>query len=542
MQTRTSDSIELAVMRVLCKRFKGAFARTCVESLEDPKRYLSLDINPGLYTTSVDFSKDFLLYSLLRKWKGWRTEDNPRDVAIAGWKTCERRNLQTNMRLSKIFQGDEGHPLDFISEVQRKIESVLGSQPLFDKLDSLCRWSGGATFDIRRRDASTANKMFQPLSVTQRCLPHAHRVCNDPIWNECFISGNVEFNVVEGNRCATVAKTAKTDRMIAAEPTANSFLQQGVGRFIRSRLKGFGVDLDDQSINQRLAFQARVDSLSTLDLSSASDTMSLTLVELLTPPAWFEYLCDLRSPKSQLDGKWYVLEKFSSMGNSFTFELESLIFWAISKTVCELKCLTGPVSVYGDDIIIPSQGYDDVVLALSYFGFSVNSEKSYKEGPFFESCGAQYFDLEDVTPAYQKETCRTDLFEIVRFHNRLYRWGLRNGTNLVKDALKCILDYAVSKHKRLPWTPDIEGDFGFITSDLSKYKVDKNGDFRCLVLASQSNLCYAITDKDHLPLYAYKLRMPEYSNITPEGWVGIDLGERRFLCWKRVWRHSVIER
>jgi hypothetical protein len=540
MSTRTSDSIELAVMRVLCKRFKGPIARACIDSLQDAEKYLALELDANSYEVPASFSKDFLLVSLLRKWKGWSTKNSPREVAIASWNSCEMSNFHTNMHLSGISRGESNHPRNFIFEVKRKIQEVIGAYPIYEKLDPLCRWSGGATFDIRRSNASTANKMFQPLTVTPRCLPHAQRVCADPVWNECFKSGNVEFNVVEGNRCVAVPKTAKTDRMIAAEPTANAFLQQGVGRFFRSRLKGFGVDLDDQKVNQDLAFRALVDNLSTLDLSCASDTLSLTLVGLLLPPAWYDYLCDLRSPKSYLDGKWYLLEKFSSMGNAFTFELESLIFWAISKTSCEFMGVPGPVSVYGDDIIVPKGAYDGVTKALTYFGFTVNNSKSFKEGPFFESCGAQFFNLEDVTPAFQKEVCNNDLFELIRFHNRLYRWGVRNDMALVKDALTAIITFAANKHKRLPYTPYIEGDFGFITEDSSKYKRNKHGDFHCLTLSVQQVAYWAVCDSVSLPLYAYKLRQPVYSNILPDGRVGIQLGEARILRWTRVWAHSVI--
>jgi hypothetical protein len=479
-----------------------------------------------------------MLYSFLRKWKGWKGVD-PRAQAIASWTACEDQNSRTNARLGACFRGNEGYPLNFISEVQRKIESVIGSQPLYERLDLLCRWSGGATFDLRR-GSDIADKMSNSLTVTPRAVPHLIRILNsDHVWHEALGAGWTP-TLVDGNRCVTVPKTSKTDRMIAAEPTANAFLQQAVGRFFRFRLKGFGVDLDDQTVNQDLAFRARVDGLSTLDLSSASDTLSYSLVELLLPPAWFEYLCDLRSPKSRLDGKWYLLEKFSSMGNAFTFELESLIFWAITKVVCELGGHIGPVSVYGDDIICPQGAYDDVSAALKWAGFSVNQEKSYHTGSFYESCGRHYFELEDVTPVYQKESVGNDLFELVRLHNRLYRWGKRNGMHLVKDACRLVLDESRSRHKRLPFTPFIEADLGFITDDAHRYKVDRHGDFRCLVIDSCAIIAHRIGNSAQLSFYAYKLRDPAHSNTLPDGNVGLLAGERRFLTTKRIWATQLL--
>jgi hypothetical protein len=336
-----------------------------------------------------------------------------------------------------------------------------------------------------------------------------------------------------------VPKNAKIHRMIAAEPTGNSFLQQGVGRYIRRRLKAFGVDLNDQTINQELAFRCLADEMSTLDLNMASDTVCTNLVLLLLPPAWCDYIFDIRSPYSYLNGAWYRLEKFSSMGNAMTFELESLIFWALCSVVCETR---GPVSVYGDDLIVPRACYEDVVSTLTFFGFKINTEKSYYDGPFFESCGKQYHSLEDVTPAYQKEVVLTDLGQLIRMHNRLYRWGLRNGMHLVKDALHLIVSYTSKHHpklKTLPRTPIIEGDFGFLAdSSSSSLKRDRHGDFNCWILEEYSVVLHGIQQDEVLCAYAYKLRRPSESNLLDNGEFGVWREQKTRLRWRVVWASS----
>jgi len=73
------------------------------------------------------------------------------------------------------------------------------------------------------------------------------------------------------------------------------------------------------------------------------------------------------------------------MGNGFTFPLETLIFWALTRAVCGS---TATVSAYGDDIICPSDRAEDVIAVLTEVGFSVNLEKSFWNGPFRESCGS----------------------------------------------------------------------------------------------------------------------------------------------------------
>jgi hypothetical protein len=145
-------------------------------------------------------------------------------------------------------------------------------------------------------------------------------------------------------------------------------------------------------------------SLATIDLSSASDTVAREVVRFLMPESWYERLDLCRSKVGELDGKWLRYEKFSSMGNGFTFELETLIFWGLA-IACVRSCglETDKVRVYGDDIIVPVDAYDFLVEVLSYCGFTTNSSKSYKSGAFRESCGKDYFNGHEVRPFFQKE-------------------------------------------------------------------------------------------------------------------------------------------
>jgi hypothetical protein len=60
--------------------------------------------------------------------------------------------------------------------------------------------------------------------------------------------------------------------------------------------------------------------------------------------------------------------------------------------------LSFPVYVYGDDIIIDSKFTESVVRGLSQIGLLVNLEKTYRSGPFRESCGGDFHFGMDVTP------------------------------------------------------------------------------------------------------------------------------------------------
>jgi len=93
---------------------------------------------------------------------------------------------------------------------------------------------------------------------------------------------------------------------------------------MKKRLGLFGVNLRDQSVNQRYALLGSIDgSLATIDLSSASDTVSYALVMSLLPSGWFDLLDLFRSECVEVPGGVIELEKFSSMGNAYTFELRA---------------------------------------------------------------------------------------------------------------------------------------------------------------------------------------------------------------------------
>jgi hypothetical protein len=204
------------------------------------------------------------------------------------------------------------------------------------------------------------------------------------------------------------------------------YVQKGIGSVIRSRLKRVLVDLDDQTINQKLAHEASITGqYASIDLSSASDTISLKLVELLLPHDWFEAIKQSRSPRGIMpDGKLITYQKVSSMGNGFTFELESLIFWAICSSVISLlRPASRRLAVYGDDLLVSVEISSTVLWLLSYLGFTPNQKKTFVKGPFRESCGKHYFLGIDVTPFYiRKDIESSD--RLISIANRIRSWSV----------------------------------------------------------------------------------------------------------------------
>ena len=401
-----------------------------------------MEIPIGDYLSADAFKLDYLVVSFLSKWKGLATGLDLEAEALRKFDTSEESCRETNLR---IRDGRKKGIDPFISAVlftaKRKIASLLGPFSLFC-LDNKFGWGPGATDDIPRRSAFVDTKVGKfPISCTLGARALMRSVIQTDLhWSSCVLGVDVTdvvipyclldnaFDLTEECVIDTVPKNAKTHRVIAKEPRANGFLQKGAGGYIRSRLKRVGVDLDDQVPNQEGASRAFTDGLATLDLKAASDSLSIELVYELLPLEWADALDAIRSRKALLPtGKTITLQKFSSMGNGFTFELESLIFWAISSSVASLLDNGTRVLVYGDDIICSAEIADQVIAALAFAGFQTNRSKSFTSGLFYESCGKHYFGGIDVTPVYQKEDIAA-ASEKIRCGNRLLRVAARFGS------------------------------------------------------------------------------------------------------------------
>jgi hypothetical protein len=206
-------------------------------------------------------------------------------------------------------------------------------------------------------------------------------------------------------------------------------LQLGVHSFIADRLAALGNSITDQERNQewsRLGSMREFgSSLATIDLSQASDSVSTELVRWLLPSDWFSFLDDLRCKTGVVDGEPILYEKFSSMGNGFTFALETLIFWALGKSVASLVDGASVVSVYGDDIIVDDRCAPLLVEVLQFGGMVVNTTKSFLLGPFRESCGADWHCGLRVTPQYiRKASFRcTDVYNLLNRADPMFIWG-----------------------------------------------------------------------------------------------------------------------
>lgn len=351
-----------------------------------------------------------------------------KEKAIAKMLSSEAKNKTTNQRFAELSRNP---PTKFVQAVLHRarqiISDVIGevNYDLFQR----CGFSGGASTSRRRQPGVSATKFEGQGDVTLSAYPYLKAfLATHPNWAG---SEGHKIRVVEGNIVFTVPKNNEIDRAAAKEPDYNMFLQKAVGNHVRSCLRRVGVDLNDQTVNQRLACDGSRDgSLATLDLSAASDSVTTGLIMELFPFPWVELMFALRSPRAILPGskrnEYHEWEMLSSMGNGFTFEVESLVFYALIRAVTHIRGIPGKISVYGDDLIVPTQAVSGVRRILRFCGFEMNTEKSFYSGDFRESCGEHYMNGENVTPFYIREPI-CNAVRMIHVLNSLRSWASWNG-------------------------------------------------------------------------------------------------------------------
>ncbi len=363
----------------------------------------NLRLDPLQFNCPDLFFKAHQATKLLSKAKWLPTSFDKRQVAKEKFVESEEQCRRTNSLWRSYHRKELKLPPDLeqvFHTARRKIGKVLGEN--LYAWSELCDFGPGADGSTERGLTSAYNKLSTPGCITSGAYPYLNAFCELTTLGRLF-TGNIGTGLLDlefsrGNAVTFVPKSAKTDRPIAVEPRWNIFFQKGMGRYIRNRLKHFGVNLDFQGLNQALAiYSSRTGKYATIDLASASDTVSREVVLGLFPEPWLTILTAMRSPAYRLDGEWRGYHKWSSMGNGYTFELESLLFWALCSSVHE------DVSIYGDDLIVPTESYDLIVRVLEFCGFTVNTEKSFSKGYFRESCGQDAFNGISVTPIYWKE-------------------------------------------------------------------------------------------------------------------------------------------
>ncbi len=420
--------------RKLLERLCVALGQPCPASAADV-----VGASFPCFTESPETFRDrYLLREVLRKYPAFDLGIDREAAAINSLLEQEDRNRATNDRIMSFRPWEDPRLARVISLAQDKIDKVLGP---FDPVAfaNYARFGPRATAEHRATSTSLVEKLSKRPHVTLSAYRLAEwYVRQSPSWTNVLQdeAGKLFFVVHEHDKVTCVPKNAKTDRTVSPQPGMNALLQLGVGGLMRERLSAAGIDLNRQSINQsRARLGSIMGHLATVDLSNASNSVSCALVYLLcgaldhdksTSWQWYTVMDSLRTTSGWIGKADHRWELFSSMGNGFTFELESLLFYALTWAVCVDLGVPPDITVYGDDIICPVDCIDRLREVFSWCGFQLNMDKSFwggKDLPCFrESCGSHWLDGTDVAPFYVDSPLDCDE-KIILLANNIVRWS-----------------------------------------------------------------------------------------------------------------------
>jgi hypothetical protein len=351
-------------------------------------------------------------------------------------------------------------------------------------------------------------------------------------------------------RVVAVPKTQSAPRIIAIEPSAMQYAQQALKAKIYDYVEKLPlrdlIGFVDQGRNRELAHDSSLTGhLATLDLSEASDRVHVDLVKAMFYrwPHLLDFVLDTRSEWADVNGTEWPLAKFASMGSALTFPLETMVFSIIALMGMKRSgCDTSPkswgsvVSIYGDDIIIPTDAVADVVNLLSIFGFKVNEDKSFWTGKFRESCGADYYDGIDVSvvrlrldpPGSRQDAAQIGKFS--DFRNRCFRAGL---WRTVKHCDEILTDLVKMKPYRTSDNAPVPSGTLFIDTFLpikwdARYDVHLHRWVRKYSVVKPERRPYTVDGQGGLLKWFLEASSPSSSSyFTSDPWMEIHEGQER---------------
>lgn len=387
-----------------------------------------------------DFRCLVLLRTLLKKWVPRDARDADRvakEKFIASNKKCSDWKFQPEFESDCLLYGE------FRNQVSQFFQPDLGRNRLESYLQILDRARVGPGAAIGAEGQSMYAKLFSsPLTTTSERLYLLYRsyIHQFPIWDHAENHRSAQYGVptvVNCSKTSFVPKTRDVSRMICVEPNLNMFFQLGLGRLMEEWLEeSYGISMSTQpDVNRRLARIGSEDgSFATIDLSSASDSISLSLCRDVLPRWLFDTLIELRAPSTLVDGEEVRLEMMSTMGNGFTFPLQTILFSSIIRAahrVAGIPVLGGVGrnwSCFGDDLICDTRAYRMVRRLLQLTGFTVNPSKTFFEGAFRESCGTDWLSGQPVRGVYIKRL--DSVQDICVAINLLNEWTANSGVPL----------------------------------------------------------------------------------------------------------------
>lgn len=343
-----------------------------------------------------------------------------------------------------------------------------------------------------------------------------------------------------------VPKTLLKWRGICKEANEVQFIQQALRRQLYRHIEikiPTGVPIRNQEVHKVLALQASIDrENATIDESEASDRIARCFIWHMTEltPDYRAALMAVstkfvKPPKWASQKELLRTHKFAPMGSAVCFPIMSLVHFFLVKAIVLTKCLDisykersrlcKQISVYGDDIVLPSSIVPLVYLWLPKFGMKINQTKSFAKSYFRESCGCHAYKGADITPVYHKYTnfSSTEVGEaatlasLLATEELLYKKGKLHAALFLRNHIE-------AKWRNLPYVSNMTSLVGYrrppFSADLT--------DFSTMSAKATSR-------KWDRWLQSFKYRLNVWTNAQVSGIIPTDSQAylRHFCLWPR---------
>lgn len=406
--------------------------------------------------------------------------------------------------------------------------------------DFIGRFGPGASVGLRKRETSIAAK-YKNFRYDALLTYVGHKVDFNPVEMPRHAQGQIRTHRVQ-----FVPKELDKLRVVSMEEPSLMFFQLGIFRSMVSMIRKsswrWHIDFDHAEYNAWLAQEGSGSrEYATIDLSNASDDVRHELVKVLFHNTCLrEVLEGTRSKIADLEGRFYKPTYFAPMGSGACFPVETSVFACIVDHVMRQNDDRRAWRVYGDDIVLPSDRYDEVIERLIKLGFEPNREKSFTGSDYFrESCGGDYYNGLDVRPVY-----------VSRFWGGIPR-GRRPSPSLITSSVQLanrLVDFKLARLRLIKSLLDIrpgilfdeDGKSGIASPQPTNHHLKErwNADVQCW----EYNCGQILTRYDLPDMADEDIRLFEYLRAHASGSecsesLGTLISRPRNPVWTRQWKN-----
>jgi len=410
----STDELALKIHNAMLKDFQSVLPHfrernktplSGIESFRDPEN--SIDYSS---TSVYRFKAHAQMENLLKKYRF--KNDVYSDVELDDRSIGDFLAFQEE--ISSVFKGDSPIVHRVLRRARKIARSILGKYEESEML-TYCRFGTNSSIGCPLSLAHIDYKLSTVKAFTgSSCIAKWFKknVFDEDVIFRGVLRGitkdknfwNTRHLQTESLKLATVPKTWKVNRVITPLPLLDLFYSNGYGSLVAERLSNIGLNISRlQQRHRRLVKKFSLTrSHVTADLSKASDCITSWLLNCILPRDWFTALKPILYNQLTWNDTRYYTSSVLPMGNGATFPVETLIFYCVLKAISELGDIRGLISVYGDDLIYPSQMHKYVKVVLPMLGFKLNLDKTFNRAFFRESCGSDFYRGTDVRPFYFK--------------------------------------------------------------------------------------------------------------------------------------------